>query len=101
MAFGIESRAPYLDHRLTELLLQVSPVARIGDGYTKLLLREVATGLLPEPVRLRVDKRGFFSPQGDWLRACEGQVRAACGVPVASSAASVTILVVGSMYWMT
>lgn len=78
MAFGVESRAPYLDHRLTQLLLQAAPTARIGDGFTKLLLREVATGILPEPVRLRVDKRGFFSPQTEWLWACEEQVRAAC-----------------------
>jgi asparagine synthase (glutamine-hydrolysing) len=67
MAFGIESRAPYLDHRLLELALRTDPRARIGDGYTKRLLRAVARGRLPEPVRLRVDKRGFFSPQRDWL----------------------------------
>ena len=67
MAFGIESRAPYLDHRLLELMLGTDPRARIGDGYTKRLLRAVARDLLPEPVRLRVDKRGFFSPQRDWL----------------------------------
>lgn len=78
MAFGIESRAPYLDHRLLELLLSVDPAARIGDGFTKRLLREVATGLLPEPVRLRVDKLGFFSPQRDWLLRSESAVRQTC-----------------------
>ncbi len=67
MAFGVESRAPYLDHRLLELALRTDPRARIGDGYTKRLLRAVATDLLPASVRLRVDKRGFFSPQRDWL----------------------------------
>lgn len=78
MAFGVESRAPYLDYRLTELLLTVEPRSRIGDGYTKRLLREVAAGLLPEPVRLRVDKLGFFSPQLEWLWSREDDVRAAC-----------------------
>ncbi len=70
MAFGVESRAPYLDHRLLELMLRTDPQARIGAGYTKRLLRAVAKDLLPEPVRLRVDKRGFFSPQRDWLLGC-------------------------------
>jgi len=78
MAFAVESRAPYLDHRLLELLLSVDPTVRIGDGYTKRLLREVAAGLLPESVRLRVDKLGFFSPQLFWLRDSEERVRAAC-----------------------
>ena len=67
MAFAVESRAPYLDHRLLELALGADPRARIGAGYTKRLLRAVAQDKLPEPVRLRVDKRGFFSPQRDWL----------------------------------
>ena len=67
MAFAVESRAPYLDHRLLELALRTDPRARIGAGYTKRLLRAVAQDKLPEPVRLRVDKRGFFSPQRDWL----------------------------------
>ncbi len=78
MAFGIETRAPYLDHRLLSLLLQVEPTARIGDGYSKRLLREVGRGLLPEPVRLRIDKMGFFAPQRDWLWAQKDAVRAAC-----------------------
>ena len=59
--------AEAIDHRLLELMLRTDPRARIGDGYTKRLLRAVAKDLLPEPVRLRVDKRGFFSPQRDWL----------------------------------
>lgn len=87
MAFGIESRAPYLDHRLLELVLSVNPAARIGDGFTKRLLREVATGLLPEPVRLRVDKLGFFSPQRDWLVQSEDVVRETCATLPAELAA--------------
>jgi asparagine synthase (glutamine-hydrolysing) len=83
MAFGIESRAPYLDHRLLELALQTDPRARIGAGYTKRLLRAVAKGLLPEPVRMRVDKRGFFSPQRDWLLASRELCAAHLGDPPA------------------
>jgi hypothetical protein len=78
MAFGVESRAPFLDHRLSELLLTVEPLARIGDGYTKRLLREAARGLLPDAVRLRIDKRGFFAPQREWLLASESLVRESC-----------------------
>ena len=76
MAHGVESRAPFLDHRLLELLLATDPTARLGDGYTKRLLRQAARGLLPEAVRLRVDKTGFFSPLLGWLLADEARVRA-------------------------
>ncbi|MCS6912878.1 MAG: asparagine synthase (glutamine-hydrolyzing) [Myxococcales bacterium] len=76
MAFGIESRAPYLDHRLAELVFATTPQARMGQGYTKWLLREVARGLMPEEVRLRPDKMGFWSPQRQWLLAHEDRVRA-------------------------
>lgn len=76
MAHGVESRAPFLDHRLLERVLATDPTARIGDGYTKRLLRQAARGLLPEPVRLRVDKTGFFSPLLGWLLADEARVRA-------------------------
>ena len=84
MAFGVESRAPYLDHRLLELALRSDPRARIGDGYTKRLLRAVARDLLPEPVRLRVDKRGFFSPQRDWLLGSRELVQAQLSAPPAA-----------------
>jgi asparagine synthase (glutamine-hydrolysing) len=76
MAHGVESRAPFLDHRLLELMLATDPAARLGDGYTKRLLRQAARGLLPEAVRLRVDKTGFFSPLLGWLLADEARVRA-------------------------
>ena len=78
MAHGIESRAPLLDYRLAELMVTTHPTARIGGGQTKRLLREAARGLLPEPVRLRADKRGFFAPQRELLWASEAAVRAAC-----------------------
>jgi asparagine synthase (glutamine-hydrolysing) len=87
MAFGIESRAPYLDYRLAELAFRTQPTVRLGEGYTKLLLREVGKGLMPEEVRLRPDKMGFWSPQRKWLLGSESLVRDVSGTlpePVAS-----------------
>lgn len=75
MAHGVESRAPFLDHRLLELALATDPTARLGDGLTKRLLRGAAQGLLPEAVRQRVDKTGFYSPLMGWLLADEARVR--------------------------
>lgn len=79
MAFGIESRAPYLDYRLAELAFRTEPTARLGAGYTKRLLREVGKGLMPEDVRLRPDKMGFWSPQRQWLLSSEALVREVAG----------------------
>jgi len=80
MAVGIESRAPYLDPRLLALVQTIDEGSLLGDGTSKRLLRLLARGRLPEALRLRRDKRGFFSPQRAWLLhpGCEERVRAAC-----------------------
>lgn len=80
MAVGIESRAPYLDHRLLEHLATIREASLLGDGLSKRLLRSVAQHRLPTPLVQRTDKRGFFSPQRDWLwhPSCEARVRQRC-----------------------
>ena len=68
MAFSIEARVPFLDHRLVEWLARVPPEVNLRDGLTKTLLREAMAGVLPEPVRCRTDKMGFVTPEDEWLR---------------------------------
>ena len=41
---------------------------KIKGGYTKYILREVMKNIMPEKVRLRVDKKGFSVPQDEWFR---------------------------------
>lgn len=66
MANGIESRLPFLDHRLAELALHFSPRALIGSGEPKGLLKDAFRNLLPVEVRDRKDKMGFPVPLSDW-----------------------------------
>lgn len=68
MAFSIESRTPFLDYRLVEYTLRTEDDAKINNGYTKSILREAMKGILPEPIRLRRDKKGFATPQDEWFR---------------------------------
>ena len=68
MAFSVEARVPFLDHRLVEWLVHVPPEFKIRQGMTKFVLREAMAGILPEEVRLRTDKMGFVTPQDQWLR---------------------------------
>ncbi len=68
MAFGVEARLPFLDHRLVELLDSLDPACKLRAGQTKAILREAMKGLLPEPVRLRRDKMGFVTPEAQWFR---------------------------------
>jgi asparagine synthase (glutamine-hydrolysing) len=49
---GVETRHPFLDRRLIELLCHLPARLRFGDGWTKLILRQ--SGLLPEEVRQRI-----------------------------------------------
>ncbi|MFT6715983.1 MAG: asparagine synthase (glutamine-hydrolyzing) [Saprospiraceae bacterium] len=69
MAFSIESRVPFLDHRLVELSFALNNSQKIRSGYTKWPLRESMKGVLPEVVKHRKDKIGFVTPgESKWLR---------------------------------
>jgi asparagine synthase (glutamine-hydrolysing) len=69
MAHSIESRVPFLDHRLVELLFQFPDNLKINNGWTKFVLRQSMEGVLPKEIQWRTDKKGFVTP-GEilWLR---------------------------------
>lgn len=66
--FSVDSRQPFLDKDLVEYSLKIEDGAKIHNGYTKYILRDVMQGIMPEPVRKRVDKKGFSVPQDEWFR---------------------------------
>ncbi|TSA27864.1 MAG: asparagine synthase (glutamine-hydrolyzing) [Bacteroidetes bacterium] len=69
MAFSIESRVPFLDHRLVEFAFTLSNEDKIHRGVTKYILREAMNGSLPSAIYNRHDKKGFITPGEDkWLR---------------------------------
>lgn len=63
MAFSIESRVPFLDFRLVEFIYSIPTGYKIRNGYTKAILRDSLTGILPDQVRLRKSKLGFSNPE--------------------------------------
>jgi asparagine synthase (glutamine-hydrolysing) len=75
MAFSIESRVPFLDHRLVELAFALPDNVKRRDGWSKYGLRRALDGLLPPAVVWRRDKKGFPTPVGKWLR--DGRASAA------------------------
>lgn len=73
MAFSLEARVPFLDHRLVEATLSADGRDIIINGMTKAPLREAMKGILPEQIRLRTDKTGFDTPQDEWFRTDDFQ----------------------------
>lgn len=68
MAHSIESRTPFLDYRLVEFVHTLPGHYRISDGVTKRVLREGMRGVLPEKIRMRMDKLGFATPEEVWIK---------------------------------
>lgn len=66
MAFSIESRVPFLDHRLVEFSLALPEEEKLHDGWTKWVLRRAMAPGLPHTVTWRKDKKGFITPQKQW-----------------------------------
>jgi asparagine synthase (glutamine-hydrolysing) len=66
MAFSVEGRVPYLDHRLVEAALAVPPEIRTPDGQQKALQRLMARPYLPDAI-LNAPKQGFASPVSAWF----------------------------------
>jgi asparagine synthase (glutamine-hydrolysing) len=72
MAFSLETRLPFLDHRIVEFCFSLAYDHKIGAGWTKLLLRQATAGILPEPVRWRRHKLGFPGDYEGWLASDTG-----------------------------
>jgi asparagine synthase (glutamine-hydrolysing) len=69
MAHSLEVRVPFLDHEVVELCAQIPPHLKLSGRSTKVLLRRVARGVVPDAVLDR-PKVGFFSSAVEhWFRS--------------------------------
>ena len=67
MATSVESRVPFLDHKLVEFTCRLPEKLKLRGGTTKYILRESMKGVLPEAILSR-SKMGFPVPIGAWFR---------------------------------
>lgn len=67
MAASIESRVPFLDHKLVEFAARLPREMKLRGSTTKWILREAMKGILPAEI-LERPKMGFPVPVGDWFR---------------------------------
>jgi asparagine synthase (glutamine-hydrolysing) len=68
MAFSIEARVPYLDHRLVEFMLGVCSRLKIRDGETKFLQKAALSHYTTARIVERKDKIGFGTPGEKWMK---------------------------------
>ncbi|MBK9215323.1 MAG: asparagine synthase (glutamine-hydrolyzing) [Chloracidobacterium sp.] len=67
MAASIESRVPFLDHKLAEFTARMPREMKLRGGTTKWILREAMKRILPAEILDR-PKMGFPVPVGRWFR---------------------------------
>jgi len=67
MAASIESRVPFLDHKLVEFSARMPERMKLRGWTTKYVLRESMKGVLPDVI-LKRRKMGFPVPVGTWFR---------------------------------
>jgi asparagine synthase (glutamine-hydrolysing) len=69
MAFSLESRVPFLNHKLVEFAFSLNNSDKINDrAETKFILRESLKKELPQAIYERKDKKGFVTPgEVRWL----------------------------------
>lgn len=66
MRFSLETRVPYLDHRVVEFALNISPDLKYRNGTSKFILKQILYQYIPEEFFAR-PKQGFAIPLNKWL----------------------------------
>jgi asparagine synthase (glutamine-hydrolysing) len=77
MAHSVETRVPYLDHRLVEHVLALPAAMKLDRKRPKPLLVDALGDRLPREVWDR-PKMGFTFPMDCWMRARARELRALC-----------------------
>jgi asparagine synthase (glutamine-hydrolysing) len=67
MAASIESRVPFLDHKLVEFTARLPERLKLRGWTTKYVLRRSMKGVLPDAI-LKRSKMGFPVPLAKWFR---------------------------------
>ena len=67
MYFSLETRVPYLDHRMVQFTMNLSPHLKYRNGETKYLLKEILYQFVPKRLFDR-PKQGFAIPLAKWLK---------------------------------
>lgn len=68
MAHGLESRVPFLDHPLIEMVATIPADKKFKNGKLKRMLMKTFNEILPRSIVERKDKMGFPVPLNDWLK---------------------------------
>jgi asparagine synthase (glutamine-hydrolysing) len=67
MRYSLETRVPYLDHRIIEFSLNLSPELKYKNDTTKYILKEILYQYVPQKFFER-PKQGFAIPLEEWLK---------------------------------
>jgi asparagine synthase (glutamine-hydrolysing) len=68
MQHSIEARVPFLDFRMVEFAFNCHDSSLLDGPWNKKLLREAMSTKIPSVVAKRIDKMGFPTSFGDWLK---------------------------------
>jgi asparagine synthase (glutamine-hydrolysing) len=66
MAHGLESRVPFLDHKIVEFAATIPANIKFKNGELKRLIKRTFSKSLPEGITARRDKMGFPVPLSEW-----------------------------------
>ncbi|WP_422861178.1 asparagine synthase (glutamine-hydrolyzing) [Flagellimonas sp. W118] len=68
MINSVEIRMPFMDHRIVSFVNSLPYSSKLGNGYTKRIIRDALDPYLPKEVTWRKSKIGFSSPIVDWMQ---------------------------------
>ena len=67
MQHSVEIRMPFMDWRLVSFVFGLPLSSKLGQGFTKRILRDAMQGTLPEVIRTRKLKIGLNAPMPEWF----------------------------------
>ena len=75
MSHSIETRSPFIDHKVVENMLLSKSEYKINEHVSKYILREAVKKYLPSKVYNRKFKIGFTAPEERWLKENKNYIR--------------------------